>query len=192
MPSCEICPPHRAHGAQSIHEQTRAKEEGLERWLNYDRWPRHSFRLLLFGQRKSHEDYAAVRLEEDAGLAGGRCSVSSSTSASVALVSEDSADWQAEKHMSFHSTPTGFDIICDVILRRKASGAASVNRRTRDGREFSGAFGSEPIFRSDGQRSPLRLSAAMTTNELRVVDEWQRAAVTLEAPEAREYMDRTD
>ncbi len=175
---------HGAHGAQSIHEQTRAKEEGLERWLNYDRWPRHSFRLLLFGQGKSHEDYAAVRLEEDAALAGGRCSVSSSTSASVAVVSEESADWQADKHMSFHSTPTGFDIICDVILRRRASGAASVNLGIEVVVNFLAPSEANRYFDVNGQRSPLRLSAAMTTNELRVVDEWQRAAVTLEAPEA--------
>ncbi|HXA78273.1 MAG TPA: alpha-amylase/4-alpha-glucanotransferase domain-containing protein [Candidatus Acidoferrales bacterium] len=174
----------RAHGAQSIHEQTRAKEEGLERWLNYDRWPRHSFRLLLFGQGKSHQDYAAVRLEEDAGLAGGRFSVGGSTSASVVLASEDSADWQAEKHLLFHSTPAGFDIICDVILRRRASGAASVNVGIEVVVNFLAPSEANRYFEVEGRRSPLRLSAAVTADELRVVDEWQHAAVTLEASAA--------
>ncbi len=52
----------------SIHEQVRVKEEGLERALHYDRWPRHSFRLLLFPAEKTFEDYQSLRLEEHAGL----------------------------------------------------------------------------------------------------------------------------
>src|SRR6266446_1475273 len=32
----------------SIHEQTRVKEPGLEKYLRYDRWPRHAFRILIF------------------------------------------------------------------------------------------------------------------------------------------------
>src|SRR5271168_3200271 len=35
-------------GVASIHEQTRVKEPGLERFLHYDRWPRHAFRVLIF------------------------------------------------------------------------------------------------------------------------------------------------
>ncbi len=178
---------HRAHGAQSIHEQTRAKEEGLERWLNYDRWRRHSFRLLLFGQGKSHEDYAAVRLEEDAALAGGRYRVAGSSSASVALASEDSADWLVEKNISFASTPEGFDIICDVALHRRASSAASVNIGVEVVVNFLAPSETNRYFEVDGRRFPLRLSSAPMATELRVVDEWQRAAVTLEAPVARNF-----
>jgi alpha-amylase len=178
---------HRVHGAQSIHDQTRAKEQGLERWLNYDRWPRHSFRLLLFGRGKSHEDYAGVRLEEDAALAGGRYRVTGSSSASVALSSEDSADWLAEKNISFVSTPAGFDVICDVVLRRSASRAASVNIAIEVVVNFLAPSETNRYFEVDGRRSPLRLSAATMATELRVVDEWQRAAVILDAPAARTF-----
>ena len=59
-----------AQGVQSIHEQTRTKEAGLERWLNYDRWPQNCFRLLLFGRDKNYQDCASVRLNEDAGACG--------------------------------------------------------------------------------------------------------------------------
>jgi hypothetical protein len=177
----------RAHGAQSIHDQTRAKEEHLERWLNYDRWPRHSFRLLVFGQGKSHEDYAAVRLEEDAALAGGRYRVAGSSSTSVSLVSDDSADWIAEKNISFVSTPAGFDVISYVALRRTASSAASVNVGIEVVVNFLAPSESNRYFEVNGKRSPLRLSSAPAVTELRVVDEWQRAAVALEAPAARNF-----
>ena len=36
-----------------IDEQRRAKERGLDRWLKYDRWPRHCFRLLVFSREKT-------------------------------------------------------------------------------------------------------------------------------------------
>ncbi len=177
----------RHHGAQSIHEQTRVKEQGLERWLNYDRWPRNSFRMLVFGQGKSQEDYATVRLEEDAAVAGGRYRVVGSSSTSVALASEESADWLAEKNISFASTPAGFDIICDVALRRTASGAATVNVGLEVVVNFLAPSESNRYFEVNGKRSPLRLSSAPAVTELRVVDEWQRAAVMLEAPAARNF-----
>ena len=178
---------NRAHGAQSIHEQTRAKEPGLERWLNYDRWPRHSFRLLLFGQEKTHEDYAEVRLEEDAALAGRRYHVTGSSSTSVALASEDNKDWLATKHILFAPTPAGFDIICDVALRRRAAGAAAVHLGIEVVLNFLAPSETNRYFEVDGKRSPLRLSAAPAVTELRVVDEWQRAAVMLQAPAARNF-----
>jgi len=57
---------NKSQGATSIHEQTRTKEDGLERWLQYDRWPRNCFRLLLFGRNKTYEDAGNVKLDEDA------------------------------------------------------------------------------------------------------------------------------
>ncbi|MBZ5503023.1 MAG: DUF1926 domain-containing protein [Acidobacteriia bacterium] len=42
-------------------------------------------------------------------------------------------------------------------------------------------------FESEGQRFPLRWAAAVPGPGLRVVDEWQRAAVTFEAPQARNF-----
>ena len=47
------------------------------------------------------------------------------------MVSEDSPDWPAEKTLSFESTETGFDIVCDVALRRVAQGAASVTSESK-------------------------------------------------------------
>src|SRR5207245_10083027 len=48
----------------SIHDQVRSKEDGLERFLRYDRWPRNAFRLLLFSSDKTFKDYEELRLEE--------------------------------------------------------------------------------------------------------------------------------
>ncbi|MGA8872345.1 MAG: alpha-amylase/4-alpha-glucanotransferase domain-containing protein, partial [Candidatus Acidiferrales bacterium] len=173
--------------AQSIHDQVRTKEEGLERWLNYDRWPRHAFRLLLFSQSKTQQDYAAIHLEEDAALAAGRYGVADVAESRVALASEDSADWPAGKKFSFAPTEDGFEIVCDVFVRRSAPGAASINIGLEVVLNFLAPSAPDRFFESDGRRYPLRWSAAIPGEELRIVDEWQAVAVSLQASNARQF-----
>jgi 4-alpha-glucanotransferase len=176
-----------AQGVQSIHDQTRTKEDGLDRWLNYDRWPRHAFRLLLFGQEKSYQDCSAVRLDEDAALAAGRYRVVDLSSDRVTLASDDSPDWPAQKTLSFLPTPDGFDIVCDVTLRRNAPGAASVAVGIEVVVNFLAPSAPGRYFESDGKRFPLRWGSVVPGKTLRVVDEWQGAGVTMEAPDARNF-----
>jgi alpha-amylase len=176
-----------AQGAVSIHEQSRAKEPGLERFLHYDRWPRNSFRLLLFGQNKTFQDLPTVHLEEDAALAGGIYRVVELSPTRVSFASEESADWPSEKTLSFSSTPDGFDIICDVVVRRHAPGAATVNIGIEVVVNFLAPSTPDRYFESDGGRFPLRWAAAVPGNRLRVVDEYQRVAVAFEADSARNF-----
>jgi 4-alpha-glucanotransferase len=174
-------------GVQSIHDQTRTKEEGLDRWLNYDRWPRHAFRLLLFGRNKTQQDCATVRLEEDATLAAGRYRVAELSPTQVTLASEGSVDWPTQKKFSFASTPKGFDVTCDVTLTRKAHGTASVFLGVEVILNFLAPSAPDRYFESAGQRYPLRWSAAAPGSELRVVDEWQGVAATLTASDAQNF-----
>jgi alpha-amylase len=174
-------------GAHSIHDQVRTKEEGLERWLNYDRWPRHAFRVLLFAQNKTQQDYAAVHLEEDAAIAAGSYRVADVSESRAALASEDSADWPLEKTLSFAPTQDGFEIVCDLVLRRTARGAASVNIGIEVIVNLLAPSAPDRYFESDGRRFPLRWSAAIPGQEIRVVDEWQAVAVSLEASNARQF-----
>ena len=150
----------RAGDSLSIHEQSRTKEEGLERFLHYDRWPRNSFRLLLFGQDKTFQHCASVQLEEDAALAGGIYRIVDLSSARVSFASEESADWPSEKTLSFNFTPDGFDIVCDVVVRRHAPGAATVNIGLEVVVNFLAPSKPDRYFESDGGRYPLRWAAA--------------------------------
>lgn len=176
-----------APGVQSIHEQTRSKEDGLERWLNYDRWPRHAFRLLLFGRSKNHQDCACIHLEEDAALAAGGYRVVEVSATGAVLASEESADWPAEKRFSFVPTPGGFDVLCGVTLGRTPPGTASVMVGLEVVLNFLAPAMPDRYFESAGKRYPLRWGAAIPASELRVVDEWQGVGVTLAAPGAREF-----
>ena len=172
---------------QSIHDQTRVKEEGLDRWLNYDRWRRHSFRLLLFGPSKNHQDCTAVRLEEDAELAGGRYRVLEFSPTSATLASEESADWLAEKELTIVPTAAGFSVICDLSLRRTAADAASVCVGMEVIVNFLAPSEPDRYFESGGERHPLRWSASAPGSELVIVDKWQRVSATIAAPGARDF-----
>lgn len=63
--------------ARSIHDRLLSKEEGLDRYLQYDRYGRQAFRTMLFGAARGLEDYRSLRLEESEELAGGAFRVAS-------------------------------------------------------------------------------------------------------------------
>jgi alpha-amylase len=173
---------------QSIHDQRRVKEEGLERWLHYDRWPRHCFRLLLFGRDKGYQDCAAVQLGEDAALAGGSYVARNLSERQVTLTADESADWLAEKKFTFRSTAKGFDVECDVSVRRKTPGTAQVNIGLEIVLNFLAPHAPDRYFQSDGSRFPLRWGAeAAAAADLKVVDGWQQIHAEIKAPCARAF-----
>jgi 4-alpha-glucanotransferase len=171
----------------SIHDQIRAKEDGLEKWLLYDRWRRNSFRLLLFATEKSFGDYAPIRLDEDGALAGGRYRITKVAKRNVELVSEDSRDWSVTKAFTFAPTDKGFEITCDVALAKTSPGEATVQVGIEVVVNFLAPAATDRYFDANRERFPLRWSAATPANPLRVIDEWQKTGVSLEAPGAREF-----
>jgi len=172
--------------AVTIHEQTRGKEENLERWLNYDRWSRNSFRLIVCGREKTHDHIAPVQLNENAALAGGQYRVTDISNNRVSLSVED-CHWSASKTLSFYATPSGFGVVCDVSLQRNAEGTASINVGIETVVNFLAPSSPDRYFESDGKRLPLRWTASLAGGEVRVIDEWQRAAVRLDAPGSRNF-----
>src|SRR5262249_37415148 len=151
------------------------------------RWQRNAFRLLLFGPGKTYQDYGTVNLEENAALAGGRFQVTDFSKTTVRLTSQEGADWPVEKTFTFTRTPKGFEISCDVTLRRTAPGAASVLFGIEAVVNFLAPAAPDRYFERAGQRYPLRWAASVPASDLRVVDGWQKVAVTLAASAARDF-----
>lgn len=188
-----------AAGAISIHEQTRVKEPNLERFLQYDRWPRHAFRLLLFDPSRTPADYEALRLEEDSGIAGGVYSIVNSgpCEAELHLAAQQPAkDVSAAtmagkiavtKRYSFGPAPYGFEVMCEIELRS----AAAEELRMAAGIEsiINLLAPSEPdrFFETPAGAQNLRFSGVLPAPMLHVQDGWQRLRVTLHAPAANEF-----
>jgi 4-alpha-glucanotransferase len=176
-----------SQSVQSIHEQARAKEEGLDRWLHYDRWPRNCFRLLLFRPEKQYQDCTSVQLEENAALAGGNYRIVNRSATRATLVSDADPNWRAEKTFSLARTASAFEIACDVCVSLMTAGPASANLGIECVLNFLAPDAADRYFESDGQRHPLRWSSSTAGPELRVVDAWKGIAVTLSAPSVRNF-----
>ena len=171
----------------SIHDRVRAKEDGLEKWLHYDRWRRHSFRVLLFATEKTFEDYAPLRLDEDGTLAGGRYRVAKVSDRGVELASEESCNWSIKKEFSFTPNHQGFETTCDLTVKKTSAGDATVQIGLEVIVNFLAPGATDRYFETNSQRFPLRWSAKTSGNPLRVIDEWQKAGVSLDAQGAREF-----
>ncbi|MGH9681070.1 MAG: alpha-amylase/4-alpha-glucanotransferase domain-containing protein, partial [Candidatus Acidiferrales bacterium] len=189
-----------ADGAVSIHSQTIAKEAHLERYLKYDRWPRNTFRLLLFTGGKSHADFEALRLDESADFAGGDYQVEEATPQSVRLVTvaplpagfSGAADGEllrVVKTLTFDSKDKGFSAVCRLDLSRSGAPSNAADAAPK----LSFQLGLETVldllapnvpdryFEFSGSRQPLQWSGVVEGSCVRVADEWQNVAVEIKA-----------
>ncbi|MBI3670292.1 MAG: DUF1926 domain-containing protein, partial [Acidobacteria bacterium] len=182
----------------SIHEQTRVKEQGLERRLRYDRWPRHAFRLLLFDAAKTYEDYEALRLEETAALAAGAYDVVTASAEKVELVREAPLELRAAggagaprlracKTFSFAKSADRICVACDLVLSHGGMQPLKLNVGLETVLNLLAADEPDRYFEAGGERHPLHWAAATPASSLRVVDGWQKVAATIEAPGASHF-----
>jgi hypothetical protein len=102
----------------SIHEGGRALEQGLERYLRYDRWARNAFRLYAFPRERNFEDYRNLRMGEHNRLAGGRYAISEAGEAGVVLSLDNtnSSEPSCTKKFTFAPQGDGYRVTCDVEL----------------------------------------------------------------------------
>lgn len=132
----------------SIHEQTRVKEAGLERYLRYDRSPRHAFRVLLFDPARTQANYEALELFEDPGFAAGDFAVKSSSPHDAEFVREGTISCLAKhgvpprtfmltKRFSFGPAPHGCEVSCELTLKPVSPRDAQIRKGKQDPEEAS-------------------------------------------------------
>src|SRR5437660_3544595 len=177
----------------SIHEQTRVKEPGLERFLRYDRWPRHAFRVLIFDPARTHADYEALELREDAGFAGGAFTVKNSApyeaelfrAGSLRLPGKNgsaSAKLLLLKQYSFSPAPNGFEAACEITLKFKETPEKPVAVGIESVINLLAPTEPDRFFETPAGRHNLRFSGSLPGPILRMEDGWQRVRVALHAP----------
>jgi 4-alpha-glucanotransferase len=193
----------------SIHEQTRVKEVGLEKYLRYDHWPRTSFRVLIFDPAKTHANYDALEIQEDPGFAGGAYEVKSSSPHDAELVREGtisilgkdgaaSPNFLLTKRFSFGPAPHGCEVACEINLKlAPARGENSQSESNFTGKSlaigvesvinFLAPGASDRFFESGPRREELRFSGELPANTLKIEDGWQRVRVTLAAPNSQSF-----
>ena len=185
-------------GAVSIHDQVRVKEPNLERFLRYDRFARHSFRLLLFDPWRTPGDYEALQLNEVASIAAGAFQVrNSSANYAVLVLEQDLPEFAANaaepprlkvtKHFLFGPAPQGCEVSCDVTL----SLTAPLSRPLLFGLEsvinFLAPTEPDRFFITPSGPQNLRFSGVVPGPQLLIEDRWQRVRVNLHAPNTESF-----
>jgi 4-alpha-glucanotransferase len=177
----------------SIHEQTLAKEVGLEKLLKYDRWPRHMFRLLLFESGKTQTDYEMLRLEENAAFAGGDYRVEEAgpervvLSLGAPLHGGSGEGWQqqnlhAVKMLRFGSAKAACDVSCGLTLAfRNAAPPGQIMVGLEIVLNLLAPTAPDRYFEVLGRRHALGWSGVVDGSHVRIVDCWQNVAVEIDA-----------
>ncbi|MGC1617664.1 MAG: alpha-amylase/4-alpha-glucanotransferase domain-containing protein [Candidatus Acidiferrum sp.] len=182
----------------SIHEQTLVKEPGLERFLRYDRWPRHAFRVMLFDPARTQVEYETIELQEDPGFAGGAFHVKSSSASDAQLIREDelksAAKGQAAaptlslvKRFTFAPAPQGCEVACEIGLKLKQPLAKPIAVGIESIINLLAPAEPDRFFETPKGRQNLRFSGVLPGPLLRMEDGWQRIRIALHAPAAKEF-----
>ena len=187
----------------SIHDQVRAKEKGLERFLQYDRWPRNAFRLLLFETGKTFDDYRLLKLDEHAALAGGAFKVRETTTgcinlacqaslAAVAVGKDAAGQILCVKEFNFTHDKQGYCVDCKIEITTTAEAEHCATVGLEIVLNLLAPDDPDRYFELGNGKHPLRWSgtaavADLPAGKLRVVDEWQNVAATLAAPDASHF-----
>ncbi len=182
----------------SIHEQTLVKEPGLERFLRYDRWPRHAFRVLLFDPARTQSEYETLELQEDPSFAGGAFHVKSASANDVQLIREDELKLASKngaaapklslaKRFTFGTAPNGCEVTCEIGLKLKHPLAKPIAVGIESILNFLAPAEPDRFFETPKGPQNLRFSGTLPGPMLRVQDGWQRVRVTLHAPGVKEF-----
>ena len=187
-----------AGSAVSIHEQTRVKEPGLERFLRYDRWPRHAFRVLIFDPSRTQADYEALELREEAGFAGGAFTVKNSGPLNAELFRKDSllVHGKAEasapkllviKQFSLSAATKGFEIACEITLKLKEPLEKPVAVGIESIVNLLAPKEPDRFFETPSGPANLRFSGVLPAPQLHMEDGWQRIRVGVHAPSSEGF-----
>ncbi|HLK04250.1 MAG TPA: alpha-amylase/4-alpha-glucanotransferase domain-containing protein [Candidatus Acidoferrum sp.] len=173
----------------SIHEQTRVKEQGLERYLRYDRWARNAFRVLIFSPKRTHEDYELLQLQEDAGFAGGEYSVRSSGPQETTIEREATLSTKdgnvpltLTKRFSFGPAPNGCEVACELGIKLKQPMERAVMVGLESVINLLAPDAQDRFFDTNEGPKNLRFGGVLPGPILRMEDGWQRLRITLHAP----------
>jgi hypothetical protein len=181
----------------SIHEQTRVKEPNLERYLKYDRWARHAFRILVFSPKRTQADYESLQLQEDASFAGGEFSVRSSGPHQAELYrqtviggnqgTDEAVSVDITKRFSFGPAPNGCEISCEVGLKLKQPVDRAVIVGIETVINLLAPTESDRFIETVAGPQGLRFSGELPAPILHMQDGWQKLRITLHAPGAENF-----
>ncbi len=187
-----------ATSTASAYEQTKSKEPGLERFLHYDRWPRHTFRLFFFDPARTHADYETLALNEDPGFAAGEFSADDWSAHHAELAREGAlalpgphgasgAQLSVTKLLSFGPAPRGCEVACEIRITLDAPLVKPVAIGIESVINLLAPTEPDRFFETPAGPHNLRFSGSLPAPILRMEDGWQRLRIALHAQGAEHF-----
>jgi alpha-amylase len=184
--------------AVSIHDQVRVKEPNLERFLRYDRFARHAFRLLFFEPLRTPGDYEKLQLKELCGPASGDFEIRHSSANYAVLVREhvlpeyatDSANpprMLITKHFLFGPAPQGCEVSCDISFTLTSPLSTPLGFGVESVINLLAPTEPDRFFETPTGPQNLRFAGSLPAPLLRLEDGWQRLRITIHAPGSEEF-----
>jgi 4-alpha-glucanotransferase len=185
-------------GAVSIHDQVLVKEPNLEKFLRYDRYPRHAFRLFVFDPSQTQLDYEELRLKEAGPTAAGAYLLHASSANYADLqfacdLPEYAPDAGRVPRLSvtklflFGPAPHGCEVSCDISITLSAALSRPLAVGLESVINFLAPTDMDRFFETPAGPQNLRFSGVLPAPLLRVEDGWQKMRVTLHAPGSQEF-----
>ena len=184
--------------SKSNPDQIRVKEPNLERFLRYDRYPRNSFRVLLFESPGSQAAYEGLQLNESVSIAAGNFRIRSSSENHARLfLEQDLPEFAAdagkppriliEKEFLFGPAPQGCEASCEIKLTLTGECKLPLALGLESVVNFLAPTEPDRFFETPNGPQNLRFSGVLPGPLLRLEDGWQKIRMTLHAPNSGEF-----
>jgi hypothetical protein len=153
---------------------------------------------LIFDPSRTHADYEALELREDAGFAGGAYTVKNSAPYDSELFRADSLTLLGKnetatakllllKQFTFSPAPNGFEAACEITLKFKENLDKPVAVGIESIINFLAPTEPDRFFETPVGKKNLRFSGSMPGPILRMEDGWQRVRIALHAPLVEDF-----
>jgi hypothetical protein len=166
--------------------------------LRYDRFPRHSFRILLFDPSRTQADYDALQLNELSSVAAGAFQIrNSSADYAVLALDQPLPEFATDpgnpprlritKRFLFGPAPQGCEVSCDVEFSLSKTLSKPLAFGIESIINFLAPTDSDRFFETPEGPQNLRFSGILPAPLLHIEDGWQRVRASLHAPSANAF-----
>ena len=175
-------------GPASIHDIIQSKGPHLEALLKYDRYPRRGFRTYVFPINRAWQSFQDLELAEIAELAAGAWETSTQPKEpstielrSRAVLWINGSDWpfEARKSLSSQALEGGWQLECRSSMAMRSACPAPLALGLELVFNLLAPNAPDRYFAARGVRRPLAFKGEIESDQLEIVDEWQKVRITL-------------
>jgi hypothetical protein len=175
-------------GPASIHDIIKSKGPHLEALLQYDRYERRGFRTYVFPIHRQWQNFQSLELGELGELAGGawEATTRAKEPATIELrrragLEINGLHWpiEARKSLSSQALESGWRMECRSSVATESACPVPLALGVELIFNLLAPDAPDRYFAAQGVRRPLAFKGEIESDQLEIVDEWQKVRITL-------------